>query len=139
MEMLLRSIFAALLGSPRANVVAAGQGVKWLAENAIAIIDANDEVRGPPLGDPNKVARFRAAVVRCGELYGQRSRLIHGTWVEGLPDGRPGLSVVRSKWRQPWPSAEKVKPDEIEKLAEDLATAQEELLAASIEVNGILA
>lgn len=134
LESMLRSVFAALLGSPRATVVAAGQSVTWLAENALAIIDANDEVRGPSLGDSEKVARFRAAIKQCGDLYKRRNQLIHGTWI----DGGPGLMQVRSKWRKPWPFAVEVQVDEIEGLAQDLNAAVEELMAASFEVKGIV-
>jgi hypothetical protein len=135
MECALRAIFASLLGSPRATVVAAGQSVNWLAQNAVAVIDANDDVRGPSLGDAEKVARFRAAIKRCGDLYTKRNQLIHGTWV----DGGPGLVQARSKWRKPWPFAVEVQVEEIEVLAQDLKAAVHELLAASFEIKGILA
>jgi hypothetical protein len=139
MEALLRGVFSALLGSRRANVVAAGQSVTWLAENALAMIEANDEVRGPLLGDPEDVARFRAAIANCLFLYKKRSRLIHGTWVDGLPDGRSGLSILRSTRRQPWPSAEEVKPEDVESLAEELNAAVGELFTAMRLVEGITA
>jgi len=139
LESVLRSIFSSLLGSPRASVVAAGQSVSWLAESALAVIDTNDKVRGPSLGDPANVARFRAAVVRCADLNARRNRLLHGAWVEGLPDGRPGQSQLRSKWRQPLPVAEEVRLEDIERLADDLASAVEELLNSSLDVKGIWA
>jgi hypothetical protein len=139
MESVLRAIFSSLVGSPRANIVAAGQSVSWLADKALAIIDANDEVRAPSLGDPENVARFRAAIASCRDLDAKRNRLIHGAWVDGLPDGRPGLSLLRSKWRQPWPSAEEVRLQDIEGLADDLAAAVSQLVTASFEVKGIIA
>jgi hypothetical protein len=139
MESVLRAIFSSLLGSPRATVVAAGQNVNWLAENAIAVVDANDAVRAPSLGEPEGVARFRTAIATCKDLNARRNRLIHGVWVEGLPDGRPGLSQLRSKWRQPWPVAEEVKLEDIEALASDLEAAVTELIKASLEVKGIIA
>ena len=139
METVLRSIFSSLLGSPRANIVAAGQSVSWLIENALAIIDANDEVRGPSLGEPDNVARFRAAIANCRDLNTRRNRLIHGAWVEGLPDGRPGQSVMHSKWRQPWPFAVEVSLDDIENLAGDLEAAASELMTAIFNVKGIIA
>ena len=133
-EYTLRAIVASLLGSPRANVVAAGQPVTWLVQNALAVIDANDDVRGPSLGDPQTVARFRAAVKECGDLYTKRNQLIHGAWL----DGGPGLTQVRSKWRKPWPSAVEVQVEEIEGLAQELNDAVNELLEASVEVKGIV-
>ncbi|MHB8328444.1 MAG: hypothetical protein ACYDD6_02245 [Acidimicrobiales bacterium] len=135
MESALRAIFASLLGSPRATVVAAGQSVNWLAQNAVAVIDANDDVRGPSLGDAEKVARFRAAIKRCDDLNTKRNQLIHGTWV----DGGPGLMQARSKWRKPRPFAVEVQVEEIEGLAQDLDAAVGELLAASFEIKGIVA
>jgi hypothetical protein len=134
-EYTLRAIVASLLGSPRATVVAAGQSVTWLVQNALAVIDANDDVRGPALGDPRKVARFRAAVKECGDLYAMRNQLIHGAWL----DGGPGLTQVRSKWRKPWPSAVEVQLEDIEGLARDLNDAVNELLEASFEIKGIVA
>jgi len=134
LESLLRGVFASLLGSPRATVVAAGQSVTWLADNALAIIDTNDEVRGPSLGDPEKVARFRAAIKQCGDLY-KRSQLIHGAWF----DGDAALTQLRSKWRQPLAFAVEVQVEEIEGLAEELNKASGELMAAIFEVKGILA
>lgn len=93
-EFTLRAMIASLLGSPRANVVAAGQSVTWLVENALAVIDANDDVGGPPLGDPQEVARFRAAIKLCGDLYTKRNHLIHedadGFEVELVGDGSGG-------------------------------------------------
>ncbi len=139
MESLLRSIFSALLGSPRANVVAAGQSVTWLIENSLAVIDANDKVRGPSLGESDNVARFRSAIAGCKDLNTRRNHLIHGAWVDGLPDGRPGHSLLRSKLRQPWPFAEEVSSNDIEKLARDLASAVSELMKAIFEVKGIIA
>jgi len=139
LESVLRAIFSSLLGSPRANVVAAGQSASWLIDNALAVIDANDVVRGPSLGEPDNVARFRAAIARCRDLNTRRNRLIHGAWVDGLPDGRPGQSVLHSKWRQPWPFAEEVSLDDIEKLAGDLATAVDDLMTAIFDVKGIIA
>ena len=139
MESVLRAIFSALLGSPRANVVAAGQSVTWLIDNALAVIDANDEVRAPSLGEPDNVARFRAAIATCGDLNTRRNRLIHGAWVEGLPDGRPGQSVLNSKWRQPWPFAVEVSLDDIENLAGELEVAVSELTTAIFDVKGIIA
>jgi len=139
MESVLCGIFSSLLGSPRATVVAAGQSVTWLADNALAVVDANDSVRAPSLGEPENVARFRAAIAVCRDLYARRNRLIHGVWIEGLPDGRPGLSQLRSKWRQPLPLAEEVKLEDIEKLASDLEAAVSELMRASFEVKGIIA
>jgi len=139
MESVLRGIFSSLLGSPRATVVAAGQNVTWLANNALAVVDANDAVRAPSLGEPENVARFRASIVMCRDLYAQRNRLIHGVWVDWLPDGRPGLSQLRSKWRQPWPLAEEVDLEDVEKLSSDLEAAVSELIKASFEVKGIIA
>lgn len=138
MEFLLRAIFGALLGSPRAQVVAAGQSVAWLAENALAVIDANDEVRGASLGNPEKVARFRAAIASCRTLNCKRDRLFHDAWVEGLPDGRPGLSQLRSRRHQPLPVVREVKLEDIERLADDLNAVHRELMAASLEVKGII-
>ncbi len=139
MESVLRAIFSSLLGTPRATVVAAGQNVTWLADNALAVVDANDAVRAPSLGEPENVARFRAAISTCRDLNLRRNRLIHGVWIEGLPDGGPGLSLLRSRWRQPWPFAEEVKLEEIEKLASDLEAAVGELMEASFNVKGIIA
>lgn len=139
LELVLRSIFSSLLGSPRASVVAAGQSVSWLAKNALAVIDNNDKVRGPSLGDPENVARFRKAIARCADVNARRNRLLHGAWVEGLPDGRPGLSQLRSKWHQPLLVAEELWLEDIERLADDLAGAVDELLNSSLHVQGILA
>lgn len=135
MESTLRAIFAALLGSPRATVVAAGQSVTWLAQNALAIIDTNDDVRGPSLGDPGKVARFRAAVKHCGDLYAKRNQLIHGAWFDGA--STPTQSI--SKWRKPFLVAVEVPMEEIEGLAQELEGAVAELVEASFEVKGIIA
>ena len=136
LEGALRAIFASLLGSPRATVVAAGQSVTWLVDNALAIIDANDEVRGQSFGDPAKVARFRTAIKECGDLYKKRNQLIHGAWVEGGPV--PLMRAI-SKWRKPWPVAVEVQMEEMERLADELNDAVGELLAASFEITGILA
>jgi hypothetical protein len=135
LESLLRGVFASLLGSPRATVVAAGQNMTWLTINALAIIDTNDEVRGPSLGDPEKVARFRAAIKQCGDLYKRRNQLIHGAWF----DGDAALTQLRSKWRQPQAFAVEVQVGEIEGLAEEFNKASGELMAAIFEVKGILA
>ncbi|MGA2295149.1 MAG: hypothetical protein ABSG24_07980 [Acidimicrobiales bacterium] len=139
MESVLRAIFSSLLGSPRANVVAAGQPVSWLIDNALAVIDANDEVRGPSLGEPDNVARFRAAIASCRDLNTRRNRLIHGAWVDGLPNGHPGQSVLHSKWRQPWPFAIEISLDDIENLVVDLEVAVNDLMMAIFNVKGIIA
>lgn len=131
METVLRTFFGALLGTPRANVIAAGQSVSWLVANTLAMIDNNDKVRAPSLGDPDDVARFRAAIAKCGELNTRRNGLIHGAWVDGLPDGRPGTSQLHSKRRQPWPSAKEVRLEDIEQLADDVFSAVGELVEAA--------
>jgi len=134
MEMTLRAIFAALLGTPRAAVVAGGQPVRWLVDNCVAMIETNDEVRGPSLGDPEKVARFRAAIQRCGELYGKRNQLLHGAWLEGGPN----FSQAISRWRKPRSIWVEVQMDELDGLCRELNDAVNELMASIYEVKGII-
>ena len=65
--------------------------------------------------------------------------LVHGAWVDGLPNGHPGQSVLHSKWRQPWPFAIEISLDDIENLVVDLEVAVNDLMMAIFNVKGIIA
>jgi len=95
---------------------------------------------GPPRSaTPRTFARFRAAIASCRDLNAKRNRLIHGAWVDGLPMAAPGYLCYAASGGQPWPSAEEVRLQDIEGLADDLAAAVSQLVTASFEVEGIIA
>lgn len=135
LELALRFVFSALLGSPRASVVAAGQSARWLVDNSLAMIKATDEVRAPSLGDEAQVQRLIDALQESGRVYAERSQFIHGAWVEG---GAATLMQVRSRWRKPHPFSVAIDDEEMKDVAARLDRAYEELMLATMNVDGLI-
>jgi hypothetical protein len=90
MEISLRMAFSALLGGPRAAVVASRQETHWLIENCEAVVRQHAE-----LEQVRRDAILRA-LRACRQANHDRNRLVHDAWGTG-PAGTP--VVIRSARR----------------------------------------
>jgi hypothetical protein len=133
MELTLRAVVTSLIGSPRAAIITAGQPVTWLVDNAVAIVDRNEAVRGESLGDSSDVDAFRAALKRCGELYRERNDALHGAWIYGANE------QLFSKFKKPLIQTRAVTVTDLDKIGTELEVATSALLAASSKIKGLFA
>jgi hypothetical protein len=88
-DFVLRSLFCALIGSPYAAIVAAGQSTNWLIENCKAILQAHRGLKPEVTQD----ALAELAALNIARL--ERNRFIHRMWGHGAE----GIIQVKGKQR----------------------------------------
>jgi hypothetical protein len=131
MELALRQLVAALLGSPRALVVTGEQTVSWLVDNAIAVLKRNDEIGGQSLGEPTDVKAFEQAIQRCRALNELRNRAMHGAWADNTEQ------QVISRRHNPHMISIETPVAELQQLATNLSRAHVELMQRSMKISGL--
>lgn len=120
-EIALRMVFCALIGSKHAAVVAASQETHWLIENCDALARKHTEIPA------DRLEEVRAALRACREANRDRNRLVHEAWGTG-PDGGP--TAMQSPRHSYQITGRLWSVEEIQATAAAMLSAQQALLAA---------
>lgn len=125
LEMTLRAVFCALVGSKFAAVVAGGQMANWLIENSKALVDAHTEM------PDEQRRRLRELLSASQTANTKRNRLVHDMWsVEA--DG--SYAQLQSKARSYDLATRQVSVADAEQAATELTSCSVTLLSYLWEV-----
>jgi hypothetical protein len=125
LEMSLRAVFCALVGSKFASVIAGGQMANWLIENSKALIDAHAEL----LDEQRQQLKELLSASQAANT--KRNRLVHDMWSVGA-DG--SYAQLQSKARSYDLAPRQVSVADAEQAATELTSCSVNLISCLWEI-----